>query len=128
MASTPPTFRFGKRGNDPDSGRRAALELLHAHPELTAVLCTTDQVAIGAAQAGVSIGRSVPEDLTVVGFDDIPRASTFSPALTTIRQPLVDKGRLATELLMAQIGDGVVQRVELPIELVVRESSGPVRS
>jgi DNA-binding LacI/PurR family transcriptional regulator len=109
--------------NDPDAGRRATLELLDEHPEVTAILCFTDQLAIGATQAGVRSGRRVPEQLSVVGFDDVPRAATWDPPLTTIRQPLVDKGRVAADLLLQQIADGGRGRIELPIELVVRGST-----
>lgn len=110
-----------------DAGRRAATELLRAHPELTAVLCYADQLAIGAAQAAFRLGLSVPGELSIVGFDDVPRAATWDPPLTTVHQPLVDKGRAAAELLLSQIDDGVPRRVELPIGLVVRSSSAPPR-
>ncbi|MDX2378262.1 MAG: LacI family DNA-binding transcriptional regulator [Acidimicrobiia bacterium] len=110
-------------GNDPDAGRRAATEMLEAHPELTAVLGFSDQLAIGAAQAAQRLGRSVPDDLSIVGFDDIPRAATWEPPLTTVRQPLVDKGRAAADLLLQQIEHGGRGRIELPIELVVRDST-----
>ena len=112
--------------NDPDSGREAAVSLLEAWPETTALLCSTDRIAIGATQAAAALGRRVPHDLSVVGFDDIPRAATWEPTLTTVRQPLVDKGRVAAELLLDQIRTGVPGRVDLPIELVVRSSTAPV--
>ncbi|MFT4595955.1 MAG: DNA-binding LacI/PurR family transcriptional regulator [Paracrocinitomix sp.] len=110
-------------GNDPDSGRHAALDMLEKHPELTALLCFSDQLAIGAAQAGLRLGRRLPDELSIVGFDDIPRAATWDPPLTTVRQPLIDKGRVAAELLMEQIEVGGTRRIELPIELVVRAST-----
>jgi DNA-binding LacI/PurR family transcriptional regulator len=111
--------------NDPDAGREAAIELLAARPETTALFCTTDRLAIGATQAATSLGRNVPADLSVVGFDDIPRAATWQPALTTIRQPLVEKGRVAAELLLSQIQTGTSSRIDLPIELVARASTAP---
>ena len=110
-------------GNGPDAGRRAALEMLDAHPDITAILCFNDQLAIGAAQAGERSGRAIPVELSIVGFDDIPRAATWDPPLTTIRQPLVDKGRAAAQLLLQQIADGGRRRIQLPIELVVRGST-----
>lgn len=110
-------------GNDTDSGRHAALEMLHAHPELTGLLCYTDQLAIGAAQAASRRRIDVPEQLSIVGFDDVPRAAVWDPPLTTVRQPLVHKGRRAAELLLNQIGDGSKRRIELPIELVIRAST-----
>ncbi len=112
-------------GNDPDAGRAAAIDLLSAHPETTALLCTTDQIALGALQAAAELGRRVPDDLSIVGFDDVPRAATSTPPLTTVRQPIVDKGRLAAELLLEQIDSGIRRRIELPIELIVRASTAP---
>ena len=113
---------------DPDAARNAALDLLDQTPDITAILCFSDQLAIGAAQACARLGLDVPGDISLVGFDDVPRASTWEPPLTTIRQPMVDKGRAAAELLLEQIDGGAApRRVELPIELVVRASSGPPR-
>jgi DNA-binding LacI/PurR family transcriptional regulator len=114
-------------GNDPDSARTATMALLEAHPEITGLLCFSDQIAIGASQAAVRSGRRVPADLSVVGFDDVPRAGLWDPALTTVRQPLLDKGRVAADLLLELIDGRPARRIELPIELVVRESSAPPR-
>ena len=86
-----------------------------------------DQLAIGAVQAAHALGHVVPRDLSVVGFDDIPRATTWEPQLTTIRQPLVDKGRLAARLLLDAIDGAGPTRLDLPVELVVRQSTGPPR-
>ncbi len=115
------------RANDPDAGREAALELLRSHPEVTAVVGLTDQLAIGATQAAFRLGLDVPHDLSVVGFDDIPRASTWDVPLTTVRQPLVDKGRRAAAMLrdLIDADHPTPRRETLPIELVVRSSSGP---
>lgn len=115
-------------GNDPDAGRRAVVSMLNVHPDISAILCFSDQLAIGAAQAGVRLGRKIPADLSIVGFDDVPRAATWDPPLTTIRQPLVDKGRAAADLLLRQIADGGRGRIQLPIELVVRQSTASPRS
>ncbi len=70
-------------------------------------------------------GRRVPDDVSIVGFDDVPRASTWDPPLTTVRQPLVDKGRAAADLLLELIEQRPARRIELPIELVVRSSTAP---
>ena len=111
--------------NDPDVGRDATTQLLRARPTTTALFCTTDQLAIGATQAASTLGRRVPTDLSVVGVDDIPRAASWTPSLTTVRQPLVEKGRVAAELLLGQVRTGTPRRVDLPIELVVRQSTAP---
>jgi DNA-binding LacI/PurR family transcriptional regulator len=115
-------------GNDPDSARTATTALLGAHPEITGLLCYSDQIAIGASQAAARSGRRVPADLSLVGFDDVPRAATWDPPLTTVRQPLVDKGRVAADLLLELIDGRPARRIELPIELVVRDSSARPRS
>ncbi|MEM9467462.1 MAG: LacI family DNA-binding transcriptional regulator [Actinomycetota bacterium] len=118
---------FEARANDPDAGREAALELLRTVSDVTAVVALSDQLAIGAIQAAFRLGLDVPHDLSVVGFDDIPRASTWDIPLTTIRQPLVDKGRRAARLLqdLIEADEPAPVRETLPIELVVRASSGP---
>lgn len=111
--------------NDPDSARDAAVNLLTTLPSVTGLLCFSDQIAIGACHAGRAVGRKIPTELSVVGFDDVPRARTSNPPLTTIRQPLVDKGKAAAELLLEQIDKALPRRIILPIELVVRESTAP---
>ena len=118
---------FEARANDPDAGREAALALLRSNPDVTAVVGLSDQLAIGAVQAAFRLGLDVPADLSVVGFDDILRASTWDVPLTTIRQPLVDKGRRAAHLLrgLIEADDPAPVRETLPIELIVRSSSGP---
>lgn len=111
-----------------DGGRRAAAELIIAHPDVTAIICMTDQLAIGATQALAAAGRSVPDDVSVCGFDDIPRSATWEPALTTLRQPLLEKGRLAAELLAEMLAGGPPVKRRLDIGLVVRESTAPART
>jgi DNA-binding LacI/PurR family transcriptional regulator len=111
-----------------DAGREAAADLYRAHPDVTAIICTTDQLAIGACQALERMGVDVPRQFSVAGYDDIPRASAWSPRLTTMRQPLLDKGRIAAGMLLDQLdgNEPTDTRVELPIELIVRESTAPV--
>lgn len=112
-------------GMDPDSARTAGVDLLTAFPEVTGLLCFSDQIAIGACQAGRVVGKRIPDQLSVVGFDDVPRARTWDPPLTTVRQPLVDKGKAAAELLLEQIDQAAPRRIILPIELVIRDSTAP---
>lgn len=105
----------------------AALELLRRTDRPTAVLCFSDAYAAQCLRAAESLGLQVPGDLSVVGFDDSPLATTVRPALTTVRQPVGDKGRLAVRSLLALLGGEPVaeERVLLPTELVVRDSTGP---
>ena len=93
----------------------------------TAVFAVNDMVAIGVIMALRDYGLQVPQDVAVVGFDDVPLASFIQPRLTTVAQPKYDLGRLAAERLMLRIAGSVVakQEIILPTRLVVRESTQP---
>lgn len=107
-----------------DGGRRAMRELLDADPAVDAVFAANDLMALGALQTLAAAGRRVPEDVAVVGFDDLPMAASTRPSLTTIRQPMVEIGRALTGLLLAQIASGEPQApVILPTEIVRRDSA-----
>ncbi len=95
----------------------------------TAVCCTNDVVAIALIDALEADGRAVPDDVSVVGFDDIPLAAHRRIALTTVRQPAERMGQLAAEMLLTAIAEGrhAAGRVEVETELVVRGSTGPPR-
>ncbi len=110
---------------DPASGRSTGRELA-ADPEVTAVLCGNDELAIGFMRALTEVGRRVPEDVSVVGFDDQPFAAMWSPALTTMRQDFDELGRQAFGLLESTITTGTAPRHQ-PAEpiLVLRESTAP---
>ena len=82
-----------------DSGRRAAERLLESAPRLTAIFAQSDLLALGAIAALRGRGMRVPEDVSVVGFDDIPVSSVFDPPLTTVRQPMREVGELAARLI-----------------------------
>jgi DNA-binding LacI/PurR family transcriptional regulator len=90
---------------------------------MTAVFVSNDQMAIGVMHALAEAGHSVPNDVSVVGFDDIPDAAFGAPALTTVRQPLLEKGAAAARILLDHPPEP--REVLLPVELIVRESSGP---
>ena len=90
----------------------------------TAVLAASDIMAIGAMRAAKRLGREVPKDLEVIGFDDIPLAAASDPALTTVHQPITEKGRVATRLLIRELDEGGPrERIVLPTELLLREST-----
>lgn len=113
---------FGKFTRE--SGEHAMTDLLDAAPELDAVFAANDMMAIGALRVLRLAGRRVPEDVAVVGYDDIELAKHTEPALTTIRQPIVDQARTMTELLLSQInGHPVGDPVVLPTDLVERDSA-----
>ncbi len=106
-------------------GREAAHALLSLEPRPTAILCLSDQLALGAIEAAKERGLSVPEDLSVAGFDDVPEAATSTPPLTTVHQDHVEKGELAGRLLVAQLREEETQDTNVLLaRLVVRGSTG----
>jgi DNA-binding LacI/PurR family transcriptional regulator len=110
---------------------RGAQLLLRQEPRPTAVLCFSDAIAQAVVHAAEDAGLRVPEDVSVVGFDDSPAAARLRPALTTVRQDFAAKGKAAASALTAALtaqGEGTRPRARhrvLPVELVVRASSGP---
>jgi LacI family transcriptional regulator len=108
-----------------DGGRDAADSLLTRPDPPTAIFAFNDSMAIGAMQAASARGLRVPEDISVVGFDDTIEAAVTVPALTTIRQPLAELGRTAVSLLLRQIQNKRLEplRVELATKLVIRGST-----
>jgi LacI family transcriptional regulator len=110
-------------------GTAAARELLSLPDPPTAIFGFNDNVAIGALHAARKRGLSVPDDLSVVGFDDTELAVIVTPQLTSVRQPLAEMGRMGVSLLIRILEGQRVDalRVELATKLVVRESTGPLR-
>jgi LacI family transcriptional regulator len=108
-------------------GRAAAETVLDLAEPPTAIFAFNDNIAIGAIQAAHARGLRVPEDLSVVGFDDVEHATIVTPTLTTIRQPLAEMGRTAVSLLMRLLERQRFEtlHVELATRLVVRDSTGP---
>jgi DNA-binding LacI/PurR family transcriptional regulator len=116
-------------GNAPGQGRIAAGVLLAREPRPTAILALSDQLALGVFEAAKKMGLSIPEDLSVVGFDDVPEASRTEPPLTTVYQPHVEKGLASGRLLVAQLRDEEPRSPEpLPTRLVVRGSTAPPKA
>nr|WP_245898834.1 LacI family DNA-binding transcriptional regulator [Nonomuraea indica] len=110
-------------GHDRASGEQAARRLLADHPGLDAVFATSDDLAIGALRAAREAGRRVPDDLAVVGFDDIDAASCTTPPLTTVRVPVTDQALALARLLLSRLDGRHASPVVLPARLVVRDSS-----
>ncbi len=113
-----------------DGGGRAMEALLQARPPVTAVAVANDLMAIGALETLRHHGLRVPDDMAVVGFDDITFASLVSPALTTVAQPKYRMGQMAMERLLQLLdgGDARSRQTVLVPELVIRESCGARRS
>ena len=113
-----------------ESGERGLQELLAKSPDIQAVFACNDQMALGLMRAARSLGKRIPEDIAVVGFDDIPESSFYYPPLTTIRQALYELGQVAVQTFMklreAQRRDEApspAETVWLQPQLVVREST-----
>ena len=105
------------------SGSAAMQRLLDQAPDLDAVFVNSDLMAIAAINTLREGGRRVPEDIAVVGYDDLSVAEIYNPALTTIRQNVPLAGKLLAENLIQNLQTGVVTNVTLPVELVVRKSA-----
>jgi len=111
-----------------DEGRRAATRLLAGPDRPTALVCFNDKVAVGALHAASDAGLRVPDDLSITGFDDSDLSVAAAPALTTVRQPLAEMGRVAVARLLRLVERERVDslHVQLGTRLIVRESTGPV--
>ncbi|HEX3750039.1 MAG TPA: substrate-binding domain-containing protein [Streptosporangiaceae bacterium] len=108
-----------------EGGRRQARELLAMAQPPTAIVAGNDPQAFGVLQALGERGLRAPDDLSVVGFDDVPVASWATPALTTVRQPLAAMAATAFRMLHGRPGAGEPHHIELATTLVIRESTGP---
>jgi len=99
-----------------------------AEPDCSLVVCANDAVAVGVLRAARDAGLRVPDDLSVIGFDDVPWADFVEPGLTTVRQPLAALGRNAVSTLHARIADPgrPLHHETLPVTLVERRSAMPV--
>ncbi|MFT8242952.1 LacI family DNA-binding transcriptional regulator [Roseomonas sp. BN140053] len=110
-----------------EAGAEAASRLLGQHPDLTALACANDLLALGAFDACRQAGRRVPEDISITGHNDMPLADLIEPPLTTIRIPHALMGQRAAELLLDILGGGHPAGVTLAPTLVVRASTAPAR-
>jgi LacI family transcriptional regulator len=110
------------------NGRAGLRTLLDAHPEITAVMCTSDALALGALAESRTLGLSVPRDLSITGYDDIEMSAHSDPPLTTVNVPALEIGRLAADRLVASMaGLATPPSSELPATLVLRESCATPR-
>jgi DNA-binding LacI/PurR family transcriptional regulator len=114
------------RESSTSQGRDAAAALLAHTPAPTALVAFSDVLALGALDAAHTAGIDVPYQLSIVGFDDVPSGATARPALTTLRQPHLEKGKRAAEQLFSLLrGQTAAPSALLPTELVIRRSTAP---
>jgi len=114
-----------RSGNSEAEGEAATLAVLDRAPDVTAIACATDNIAVGAYRALRRRGLRIPDDISVAGFDDVPIVGDLTPALTTVHPPFAAIGETAAKMAL-----GVDDRsaVVLPSPLVIRGSTGPVRN
>ncbi|MCU0313716.1 MAG: LacI family transcriptional regulator [Solirubrobacteraceae bacterium] len=110
---------------DQAAARRVAVEMLTGPDQPTALMCVNDVMAFGALNAARSLGLRVPEDVSVMGFDDIPMAGWEAFRLTTVRQPLAEMARASVRLLSERIAERgrPAQRLVYPSDLIVRDTT-----
>lgn len=115
--------------SSPELGYPVVQHLLDKKKKFTALVCFNDIAAIGAIRGLRDLGLRVPQDISVIGFDDIKAAAFLSPGLTTIRQPLAEMGRFAAQCIVNRLNgtEDFREQVAFEPELVVRESTAPVR-
>jgi DNA-binding LacI/PurR family transcriptional regulator len=122
------SVKAGRHPMAPEIGYKPMQALLEKTRDFTAIFCFNDIAAIGAIRALKDAGLRVPEDVSVVGFDDVLSAAYATPSLTTVRQPLAEMGRRGAEVLLERIADREKEfpaEIVMKPELVVRESTGP---
>jgi DNA-binding LacI/PurR family transcriptional regulator len=127
-AAGAPSFAPLRGDWSPRSGYEIGQRLLGA-PDVTAVFAANDQMALGLLRLIHELGRDVPRDVSVVGFDDLPESEYFTPPLTTVRQDFTAMGERSLHLLVEEIQAGVrsERRVTVPATLVERQSSAAPR-
>ena len=108
--------------------REVITDLLESNVELDSVVCLSDVIALATLSTFQELGLRVPEDIAVVGYDDITLAAYSSPQLTTVRQNIRHAGRILVESVLGLIRGEDVSDAMLASELIVRKSSGPGRS
>ncbi|MGH8890762.1 MAG: LacI family DNA-binding transcriptional regulator, partial [Acidothermaceae bacterium] len=100
------------------------------NPAVTAIVAANDMIAVGALQALHADGLQCPDDISVVGFNDMPFVDQLSPPLTTVRLPQYEVGMQAAQLLLEKLADptATAKSVMLPVSLVTRGSTGPCQA
>jgi len=122
------SMKTGYHPMAPEIGYRPMKVLLEKHRTFSAIFCFNDIAAIGAIRALKDAGCSVPQDVSVVGFDDIQSAAYSTPSLTTVRQPLTEMGSRGAQVLLDRIANREKEypaEITMEPELVVRESTAP---
>jgi DNA-binding LacI/PurR family transcriptional regulator len=112
------------------SGKMILKELLLARPKPTAIFAFNDVIALGIIKEAMELGIKIPEELSIIGFDNIPVSSYFTPALSTVNSPSEELGKEAAKLLLDKIDNNEqhIRNILLPVELILRESTINVKN
>jgi len=127
LSDLPQQFYWGEFNQQ--TGYEFTQQILQTEPRATAIFATNNFIAIGTMLALRERAIQVPEQMSVVAFDDLPAAITFDPFLTVAAQPAYEMGKLATQLLLSRLSGNAPetrQEIVLPIEIIIRRSSGVV--
>jgi LacI family transcriptional regulator len=111
-----------------NGGETAAKQLMTDHPDLTVLISLNDRMALGAIRYLQSVGKQIPTEVSVTGYDDINLARLSSPALTTIDQNATQLGQQAARMLFEILKGGTPSSLNLPVELKVRATTAPPQS
>lgn len=123
--SEPPQIYSG--GFNHETGYECTRRILRTTPRPTAIFATNNSITVGTMRALLEAKLRIPDEMSVVGFDEFPPAITYDPFLTVAAQPAYQIGQKATELLLSRldgIGPGAPQEIVFPVEIIVRRSSG----
>ncbi|MBD9650077.1 LacI family DNA-binding transcriptional regulator [Ensifer sp. ENS09] len=107
-----------------ETGAVAATHLIESANNVDAIFCSSDELAVGAVGATLRAGRKIPQDLAIIGFNDLDISSHMVPSITSIRTPRLEIGRLAADAILTRIDGGQYpKRVDVGFELIVRETT-----
>lgn len=112
--------------NTLQEAEKQTLDLLDAHPQVTALLCMSDAMAQGAMRAAQVLGRNIPKDLSIVGYDDVPISTTLN--LTSVWQPLDEKGQCVGQMMLSLLKGEEVENAEFPTRLVTRGTTAAAKT
>ena len=117
-----------KSGRSEEVGYQSGLKVLHLKERPTAIFCANDLIAMGVMKAAFEFGLSIPSDLSLLGFDDLPLSNYLPVPLTTIKQPIAEIVQRSLHLLLQRIEepDKEIENIVLPSELIIRKSTGTV--
>lgn len=107
-----------------ESGREQAKKIITKNKDITAIMCTADVIAVGVSKQLSDMGVKIPDDISIIGFDNLKISKYTSPSITTVSQNIEEKGKVAVEMILSQIekDEKIGKTVVLPVEIIERKS------